>query len=1546
MVRGLGSALDNLGKSAGGVLSPFGQLAQMAQAGFGLAAGQAIFSGVGAALNAASGAAIGFNSQVQRSTIAFTALAGGADRANSFMAQLKDTAATTSFNFPDLLKGSQLFAGMGMNIEQVIPLMKDISTVAQSFGAGAQQINQINLALAQMSARGKVNAQDMNQLANAGIAGWELLSKSMNLPIAKLQEMSEKGQLSSQELLNAIHKAAQDPKLQEMAAEMNKSWDTAISNIEDRFTFLVSGVTKPAFERISQMLNEVSDAMGSSGFVAFGDILQRQIGEALDALLPLKQGFDQAFASFGDSGNLTKLLGDMAAQVTVFGQEMFGGGQTLVTELFNGMVAAWNDSIGILAEIAGSIADFFIGHSPVPEGPLRGMSEGGRKLIEEYISGMQPALEGLHEVTGGIFDDFKALDGTLSLEAGRDGIQAATGNMAALKAEAEQTDDAIRTIDGRLKDQERLIRDQQDAIKLVNDAYDAAEEPLQRSLDKLKQQNDLASRQLDLQDRIQLAQLKGAERDAMGDPIKRAEKQSQLDTLQMSKDELELKIRDRELSDQQRGKKTTDDRQLAALRAQALDMDRQENRLKQDLAGMVDKVALATAKQQEAELRAAGETRQIEEDKAKLRDEALALPIEQKIREQEQARKDELKPLTDQLTAMQQQHDTLQETRAQYGLLKQDIADLIQPLAAAEAEAKKVEAAAKRAAKEAGPPTVASLIPKQALNPIPKTDWNDVAHQAAQHFLDGLKTNLTEQGPTIMASAFGAIVGGMAFGPIGALFGAQLAPAIKADVEKRLAEAGLTWDDVGKGIQAAIDTLKVDFGPAFASMAAGNFNGALDQLGVGFKDLETKFSGWFTEKMNAVDWDKVFSNTGTLASHIVTWVGDAFKALDGPAMFSEFGAAWDRAVAATDWTATGKKFGDTIGIAITAAIRLALDVGGGIVAAIADVMLSGIQGKEAQTAIGRFAQGFVPAVFKAIVAGIVAGEADLWNQIARAMHLPGLDPNTLRQTQQQDSHLPDRFRDLPTPTPSASASGADPLSGRAMGGITAGQRDQWAKETSAAMEAAATAGVAAFNAKVATDTTTGPVMATWANNDVAGSARNALGQGGNADQFAVMGAASADGFNQGLQGKSAEMDGNVFQWFLAFVIASAKKALRIASPSAEFEDIGVSVVDGLWQGISASASAFVGNIGTWVDVNVITPVKNLLGIQSPSTVFAQIGTNVIDGLWSGISDAVKGFATNWQGFWTGEPDGVIPRAQAMPGEFLQVGKDIVGNLQSGIDDELGRFEGWFKDHFVNLIPDWAKKLLGIQSPSAVFAEIGGNIVRGLEKGISDRFPDTESVLKKLLGGLVDMTKVGTGVVQDYIAQAAAKRGIDPNVALAVVNSEGGFNPGGWVGDHGSSFGPFQLHYGGMAGGGNEVGGLGEAFTRQTGEFAGDMDTWRDQVDFALDQAKAGGWGPWHGWTGDRWAGIENRREGGLIDEHVVGIGLRTGKRWEFGEGGVPELVTPVSGLRRGGRTVENGPAPDHITYDQRQVTLVAIDPRDMLNEYQAVEERLERLGQR
>jgi cell wall-associated NlpC family hydrolase len=103
-------------------------------------------------------------------------------------------------------------------------------------------------------------------------------------------------------------------------------------------------------------------------------------------------------------------------------------------------------------------------------------------------------------------------------------------------------------------------------------------------------------------------------------------------------------------------------------------------------------------------------------------------------------------------------------------------------------------------------------------------------------------------------------------------------------------------------------------------------------------------------------------------------------------------------------------------------------------------------------------------------------------------------------------------------------------------------------------------------------------------------------------------------------------------------------------------------------------------------------------------------------------------------------------------------------------------------------------------------------------------------------------------VEQYIRTASTARGIDPEVALRVVKSEGGLEPNRrGTFKTGSSWGPLQLHWGGP---GYEqygnVAGMGNSFTAQTGFQPGDPTAWKSATDYALDAAAKSGWGAWYG----------------------------------------------------------------------------------------------------
>ena len=97
-------------------------------------------------------------------------------------------------------------------------------------------------------------------------------------------------------------------------------------------------------------------------------------------------------------------------------------------------------------------------------------------------------------------------------------------------------------------------------------------------------------------------------------------------------------------------------------------------------------------------------------------------------------------------------------------------------------------------------------------------------------------------------------------------------------------------------------------------------------------------------------------------------------------------------------------------------------------------------------------------------------------------------------------------------------------------------------------------------------------------------------------------------------------------------------------------DIGTNIILGLFGGVKDAAK----DIGGWFKENVvdkiISNVKNLFGIHSPSTVFADIGGYLIEGLKNGVSGAMQGALdvfTNLKENITGILDGITSKVKSL-----------------------------------------------------------------------------------------------------------------------------------------------------------------------------------------------------------------------------------------------------------------------------------------------------------
>ncbi len=69
--------------------------------------------------------------------------------------------------------------------------------------------------------------------------------------------------------------------------------------------------------------------------------------------------------------------------------------------------------------------------------------------------------------------------------------------------------------------------------------------------------------------------------------------------------------------------------------------------------------------------------------------------------------------------------------------------------------------------------------------------------------------------------------------------------------------------------------------------------------------------------------------------------------------------------------------------------------------------------------------------------------------------------------------------------------------------------------------------------------------------------------------------------------------------------------------------LGMAILEGIWDGLSTAAGNFVTKFKKWIKENLVDVIKNVLGISSPSKVFAEMGANTVQGFIKGI-DGMSG----------------------------------------------------------------------------------------------------------------------------------------------------------------------------------------------------------------------------------------------------------------------------------------------------------------------------------
>jgi tape measure domain-containing protein len=199
-------------------------------------------------------AAIKSASDLETLETSFISLTGGAEQASDMMKQLNEFTAKTPFQIDAVANSARQLIASGTGIGEVNDKLQFLGDIAATSGSS---INEIAAIFAKVNAKGKVELESLNQLAERGIPIFKALSDATGLPAEKLGA----GRVSVEQFNAVLKSFAEEGGFAEGAMERLSEtaagkFSTAIDNLKIAGAQLVESLMpalKASIDRVTEL---------------------------------------------------------------------------------------------------------------------------------------------------------------------------------------------------------------------------------------------------------------------------------------------------------------------------------------------------------------------------------------------------------------------------------------------------------------------------------------------------------------------------------------------------------------------------------------------------------------------------------------------------------------------------------------------------------------------------------------------------------------------------------------------------------------------------------------------------------------------------------------------------------------------------------------------------------------------------------------------------------------------------------------------------------------------------------------------------------------------------------------------------------------------------------------------------------------------------------------------------------------------------------------------------------------------------------------------
>ena len=360
------------------------------------------------------------------SQIFFETKLGSKGAADSMMSDIKQFAIETPFETSDIINYTQSLLAMGFEAENALDYLEKFGNTSAALGKGSDGIDSIVRALGQMNMKGKVSAEEMLQLTEAGVDAWGYVAKGVGKSTAEVQEMVSKGLIPVDKAIGYIidGMSEYDGIMQKTA---NMTVKGLLSQIKDTFSVKIiekwgKGLQTGAvtgLKKFSEILGRIDGALNEAGadLEDLGEIVSTSVFDALNGVAEkIENVVNTDEFKNADLGGKIKIIWDeviwtpfvdwweqkgkpkLVEKMNELGEELGKGiSKGLLAILGIDIESASEDGASVAGSFASGFVDGFDGEAvgtALLEAIKKGLKSGSKGLADLLFPGDQGATDG------------------------------------------------------------------------------------------------------------------------------------------------------------------------------------------------------------------------------------------------------------------------------------------------------------------------------------------------------------------------------------------------------------------------------------------------------------------------------------------------------------------------------------------------------------------------------------------------------------------------------------------------------------------------------------------------------------------------------------------------------------------------------------------------------------------------------------------------------------------------------------------------------------------------------------------------------------------------------------------------------------------------------------------------------------------------------------------------------------------------------------------------------------------------------------------------